>query len=100
MITGVGSVDHVHLDFYFCSRNALLVKKIFEILLMVISLDQRNIFKKFGPDSFERNLLNTLGVSITHGYQYYQILSENGVKHVIIPIFYQFREKNTKLITT
>ena len=48
VITGAGLVDHVHLDFYFCSRNALLVKKIFEILLMVILPDQRKVFKRSG----------------------------------------------------
>ena len=48
VITGAGLVDHVHLDFYFCSRNALWVKKIFEILLMVILPDQRKVFKRSG----------------------------------------------------
>ena len=44
VIIGGGLVDHVHHDFYYYSKSALSVKKIFEILLMGISLDQRDVF--------------------------------------------------------
>ena len=44
VIIGGGLVDHVHHDFYYYSKSALSVKKISEILLMGISLDQRNVF--------------------------------------------------------
>ena len=43
-IIGDGLVDHVHHDFYYYSKSALSVKKIFEILLMGILLDQRDVF--------------------------------------------------------